>query len=301
MDANQLRQLSRQLVRQLGMLDNHCGQLAITPVQAHALIELWQAPCTVNQMAAKLRVDKSNASRALAVLFNKGMVESRVNPDDKRSQLSALTAHGKETLDALNSQLNHDVSQFLAQMDEDEINQLERSLSRYSKSIHAAEKQHGYTLRSLTALDNTAIATIIRKVSAEYGLTADKGYGVADPTLDDMSQVYAAADSAYWVIEKDQRILGGGGVAPLAGEEKVCELQKMYFLPQLRGKGLARALAVKALKFAREQGYRACYLETTAELGEAIALYESLGFVRINQALGNTGHDACEVRMLKTF
>ncbi|OAN19084.1 acetyltransferase [Photobacterium jeanii] len=167
--------------------------------------------------------------------------------------------------------------------------------------MHAAEKQHGYTLRSLTALDNTAIATIIRKVSAEYGLTADKGYGVADPTLDDMSQVYAAADSAYWVIEKDQRILGGGGVAPLAGEEKVCELQKMYFLPQLRGKGLARALAVKALKFAREQGYRACYLETTAELGEAIALYESLGFVRINQALGNTGHDACEVRMLKTF
>lgn len=49
------------------------------------------------------------------------------------------------------------------------------------------------TLRPLTAEDNPAIAAVIRQVSAEYGLTADKGYTVADPNLDELFQVYSQA------------------------------------------------------------------------------------------------------------
>lgn len=37
------------------------------------------------------------------------------------------------------------------------------------------------TVRRITTADNAAIARVIRQVSAEYGLTADKGYTVADP------------------------------------------------------------------------------------------------------------------------
>src|SRR5690606_33653737 len=106
---------------------------------------------------------------------------------------------------------------------------------------------------------------------------------------------------AYWVIEHRHRVLGGGGIARLAGENNISKLQKMYFLPELGVLGLARKLAVKALRFAREQGYSACYLETTANLVEAIALYESLGFEHTKAAMGNTGHDACEIRMVKWF
>lgn len=46
-------------------------------------------------------------------------------------------------------------------------------------------------LRKLTVADNPAIAHVIRQVSAEYGLTADKGYTVADPNLDELYQVYS--------------------------------------------------------------------------------------------------------------
>lgn len=68
--------------------------------------------------------------------------------------------------------------------------------------------------------------------------------------------------------------MGGGGCAPLSGEkEAICELQKMYFLPALRGRGVAWELAQRALTFAREQGFRQCHLETTATLDLAIALY----------------------------
>ncbi|CAI1152497.1 Predicted acetyltransferase [Serratia ficaria] len=121
-----------------------------------------------------------------------------------------------------------------------------------------------FLVRPITAEDNAAIANVIREVSAEHGLTADKGYTVSDPNLDALYQLYSLPRSAYWVIEVDGRIAGGGGVAPLqGGEDDVCELQKMYFLPILRGKGLAKRLALQALDFARQHGFRRCYLETT--------------------------------------
>ena len=158
------------------------------------------------------------------------------------------------------------------------------------------------TMRPLTARDNPAIARVIRAVSAEYGLTADKGYTVADPNLDTLYEVYNQPGHAYWVVEHEGDVVGGGGIAPLqCSEPDICELQKMYFLPQARGQGLAKKLALQAMAFAREQGFRRCYLETTASLTQAIALYERLGFEHIDEPLGCTGHVDCEVRMLKSL
>ena len=156
------------------------------------------------------------------------------------------------------------------------------------------------TLRRITVEDNAAIASVIRQVSAEYGLTADKGYTVADPNLDELFEVYSQPGAAYWVVELNGLIVGGGCVAPLScSEPGICELQKMYFLPAARGQGLAKKLAMMALEHAREQGFQHCYLETTAFLTEAIRLYERLGFAHIAEPLGCTGHVDCEVRMLK--
>jgi putative acetyltransferase len=157
-------------------------------------------------------------------------------------------------------------------------------------------------VRPISAADNPHIAQVIRTVSAEFGLTADKGYTVSDPNLDRLFELYSEANSAYWVIELDGHIVGGGGIAPLqCSAPDVCELQKMYFLPPLRGRGMAHRLALQALDFARERGFKRCYLETTASLTQAIRLYEKLGFQHIDGPMGCTGHVDCEVRMLKAL
>ena len=157
-------------------------------------------------------------------------------------------------------------------------------------------------VRPITAADNPHIAQVIRDVSAEFGLTADKGYTVSDPQLDRLFELYSAENSAYWIVEHKGKVMGGGGVAPLAcSAPDICELQKMYFLPELRGFGLARELALRAMDYARERGFKRCYLETTGNLTRAIKLYESLGFEHIDGALGCTGHVDCEVRMLKAL
>lgn len=155
-------------------------------------------------------------------------------------------------------------------------------------------------IRVIEEKDNAGIARIIREVSAEHGLTADKGFAVGDPILDTLYDVYHQPRSAYWVVEMDGEIVGGGGVAPLAGgDSNTCELQKMYLSSVLRGKGIAKKIVQQSLAFGKEQGYSRCYLETTDILKAAIGLYEKLGFEFIDEALGNTGHGDCEIRMLK--
>ncbi|MFN1516412.1 bifunctional helix-turn-helix transcriptional regulator/GNAT family N-acetyltransferase [Vibrio owensii] len=301
MNVRQLRHYSRQAVRLLGMLDKQCGDVALTPVQAHALGEIQLQPLTINQLAQQLNVDKSNASRTVTGLIKLGLVESIENPKDKRSQLVALTEQGQQALSQLDQQQNSFFEQLLTQLDDSEQEQLKLGLETYLKGLTKVCQAEEYVLRPLTKADNSQVADVIRKVSAEYGLTADKGYGVADPTLDDMYSVYDQQGAAYWVVEYQGEIVGGGGFAPLAGEPNVCELQKMYFLPQTRGHGLAKRIVALSLQLAKQFGYQQCYLETTECLREAVGLYEKLGFEHLDAPLGQTGHDACEVVMLKTL
>jgi len=94
--------------------------------------------------------------------------------------------------------------------------------------------------------------------------------------------------------------LGGGGVKPLKDfESEVCEIQKMYFSPKLRGKGYGRALFEKCMQTAKDLGYKQCYLESASQLKAAIHIYESYGFKHLEKELGNTGHYSCGVWMIK--
>lgn len=156
-------------------------------------------------------------------------------------------------------------------------------------------------IRPITPADNAAVAALIRAVSAEYELTPEKGYSVADATLDQLAEVYAPEGYIYLVIEMDGQLLGGCGIGALADSRDICELQKMYFLPKARGRGLASAIATLCMNFARDYGYQQIYLETTAILPEALRLYQRLGFTELPQHLGNTGHTVCEIPMLKSL
>ncbi|MEZ6973693.1 MULTISPECIES: GNAT family N-acetyltransferase [unclassified Aeromonas] len=300
MDPRPLRALSRDLVRELGMLSQQCGELALSPLEAHLLIELESGPATNQQLAERLRIDKSNASRPLARLAERELISWHPHPSDGRSKEARLTIAGQAQLLDLHQEMDSAMEETLAQLTLAEREQLWTGLRLYRSALSRARRQQGYRIRPIRAADNGQIAAVIRAVSAEYGLTADKGYGVADPNLDRLHETYQGAQSRYWVIEgPDGAILGGGGIAPLAGEEgQVCELQKMYFMPSLRGLGLGRRLVLQALDEARALGYQRCYLETTAVLREATALYVSLGFEHLPGPLGSTGHDACEICMV---
>jgi putative acetyltransferase len=154
-------------------------------------------------------------------------------------------------------------------------------------------------IRPATSGDSKALKEIIHRVMPEFG--ADKpGFAIHDPEVDDMYSAYNNSRSAYFVVELDGSVVGGCGIAPLAGaSEDVCELRKMYFLPHARGKGLGHKMLKICLDQAVSLGYKKCYLETLERMHQARALYEKFGFTSIPKPMGNTGHFGCDSWFIK--
>ena len=151
----------------------------------------------------------------------------------------------------------------------------------------------GFSIRPITTADDAAMAAIIRGVMPEFGATGD-GFAINDPEVDWMHRAYSQPRCAYFVVEREDRVVGGAGVAPLeGGDPGVCELRKMYFLPEARGIGAGAAMMARCLQAARELGFRQCYLETLTGMDSAMKLYERSGFRRISCSMGHTGHGGC--------
>lgn len=155
------------------------------------------------------------------------------------------------------------------------------------------------TLRPIEKKDNAAMAQIIRQVMTEFGCVGP-GYSIEDAEVDEMYQNYNRPGHIYLVIEKGGKIIGGGGIGTLVGQnESICELKKMYFYPEARGQGMGRKMVETLLEKAKNLGYQQCYLETVARMESANKLYEKTGFKKLTAPMGNTGHCSCDSHYLK--
>lgn len=151
-----------------------------------------------------------------------------------------------------------------------------------------------FLIRPIEPRDDAAIAAIIRAVMPEFG-AGGEGFAIHDAEVDAMCEAYREPRSIYFVVEIDGKVVGGGGVAPLDdGEPDVCELRKMYFMPEARGFGAGNAMIERCLDAARALGFGRCYLETLTGMDAAQALYRKHGFQPLGAPLGKTGHHGCD-------
>jgi putative acetyltransferase len=156
-----------------------------------------------------------------------------------------------------------------------------------------------YSIRKIKKEDNQAVAQLIRAVFDELNIPK-VGTAYEDPYLDLMFEEYNKPKSVYYVVEKDGKIIGSAGVAPLENEaETICELQKMYLLPETRGLGIGSKMMAMCLQSAKDFGFEKCYLETMPFMHDAQKLYKKVGFEYICSLMGSTGHISCPVWMLK--
>lgn len=157
-----------------------------------------------------------------------------------------------------------------------------------------------YIIRKIEEKDNRNIENIIRSCLIEFGANHE-GTAWEDHNLGRFSEIYNTDGNRYWVAENEVgKIVGGVGIGKLDGIKDVCELQKMYCLPETRGTGVSQKLMDTAIEYAKRY-YERCYLETLENMVAAQKFYEKYGFERIYEPLVKTEHFACDIRYIKNL
>jgi putative acetyltransferase len=289
-----LRQASRQVVRELGFLQNHFD--GASAAQCHALLELeHHGTLTSGDLAELLSVDKSTASRTASELVRRGWARVTDGGQDRRRKPLVLSARGKRKLESIHRTASGQVDGALRLLGPEERARVLEGMQLYAKALGRSRAQSELEVRPIERRDDPEVARLIRTVMPEFG-ACGPGFAIMDPEVDAMHAAYTAPGSAYWVVTRRGRVVGGGGYARLEGAQRsVCELRKMYFLHELRGLGVGARLLSSCLEHAARDGYELCYLETLEGMTRARRLYERFGFERLERPMGATGHYGCDV------
>src|SRR5665647_317772 len=91
-----------------------------------------------------------------------------------------------------------------------------------------------------------------------------------------LPEPYVPPRGGLWVAFADG--VGSGCAALREIDDDTAEVKRMYVDPEMRGKGIARALATHVIEHARTIGYKRLRLGTLRTMMPAQSLYESLGF-----------------------
>ncbi|MFK7931645.1 MAG: GNAT family N-acetyltransferase [Myxococcota bacterium] len=298
MDPNMLRGFradSRTMVRELGFLRDEWAPAGIAHAQVHLLLELSErGVMRPSELAERLLSDPAVISRGLKALSGKGLVEARPDPADGRQRQVMLTGAGRAVVQGVHADADSQVRHALQVLGEADQDVVLRGMHAYAKALHRSRIHRDFRIREIRPSDDPFVTSIIRAVMPAFGASGS-GFALHDAEVEAMCSAYAAPRCGYWVVLRGDTVLGGAGYAPLVdGPPGVCELRKMYFMPEIRGLGLGARLLRTVLTSARAEGFQSCYLETLERMTQARRLYEDFGFVQSQAPLGNTGHHGCD-------
>jgi putative acetyltransferase len=156
-------------------------------------------------------------------------------------------------------------------------------------------------IRPIERADVPALLEIIAESRREYGM-GDKGVALLEPADHALYDNYQRQRSLYFVAVLGGEVVGGAGVAPLAGPDPLtCELQRMYLRADARGRGIGDALLERCLAAARQFLYVRCYLETVTQMQAALEFYGRHGFRDLQAPLGRTGHEHNDRWLMRTL
>ena len=133
--------------------------------------------------------------------------------------------------------------------------------------------------------DNEDDVRRVRKLFEEYAasLGFDLGFQEFELELGSLPGDYGPPAGCILIAE-----LGADSGGKLAGcvalrrfDQGICEMKRLYVVPEFRGTGLGRKLAEGIIREAKRLGYDTMRLDTLKSMTEANALYATLGFQRI--------------------
>ena len=132
--------------------------------------------------------------------------------------------------------------------------------------IHAQTSEHYECIRTL----------FLRYAAS---LDFDLGFQHFEDELEALPGDYAPPGGCLILAEETGK--WAGCVALRSLEDDICEMKRLYVLPDFRGRGIGKILAQAVIHEARSRGYAKMRLDTVESMHAARTLYASLGFYPI--------------------
>jgi putative acetyltransferase len=96
---------------------------------------------------------------------------------------------------------------------------------------------------------------------------------------------YAQPSGAILLARVDGELAGCVAVRPIEGD--VCEMKRLYVKDKFRGLAIGKKLAQAIIEKAKQRNYKTMRLDTLERLETAMAIYQKLGFKRIEPYYAN--------------
>jgi DNA-binding MarR family transcriptional regulator len=133
-----IRAASRQMVRELGFLEQTLAATDYPPSAVHAILEIGaRGPMTSGRLADLLHLEKSSVSRMVRKLIECGEVREQPDAEDARIKPLSLTAKGQRTLATIEEFARRQVSSALERLTETERRTVHAGLAIYARALSA--------------------------------------------------------------------------------------------------------------------------------------------------------------------
>lgn len=282
---DELRVSARQIVRELGFMQNNLAGTELSPSGVHTLIELGRGT-VANASAVRdlLHLEKSSISRLLTKLEVDGLVQVNIDPNDKRARTIVLTQKGTILLGQIEDFAREQLHGALGQLSETDLRSVEIGLSNFATALSSRDKEPNICEVGLDIRQGYQ-SGLISDVTGLHACFYSKNYGfgsvferkVATELSEFIGRVDRPMNATISAYQSDQLL----GSVSLDGEDlgdEIAHLRWFVVSPYAQGLGIGKRLLERATDFVDEHGFRQTHLWTFQGLDAARHIYESSGF-----------------------
>ncbi len=271
--VEQVRRFNRVVTERIGVLEDGYLHRGRPLGESRLLWEIGESGADVRGLRRRLGLDSGYVSRMLRSLETQGLITVGASEADGRVRVARLTAKGRKEWRLLDRRSDDLAANLLASLTDGQQERLVAAMAEVERLLTASAIE----LRIVDAAGPDA-SYCLSAYFAELDRRMDTGFDpdVALPaTAPEMSPPVGLFLVAYLY---DQPV-GCGGLK-LHGSDPA-EIKRMWVSPGARGLGLGRRLLGELERQAHHLGASAIHLDTNEFLAEAIAMYESTGYVRV--------------------
>jgi putative acetyltransferase len=257
--VNLLRMNARSVVRELGLLNDDYFEIGVTLAERHLLIELSSCHYpTVGEIAERLLLDKSTASRLIAKAVKKGYVEYSSDENDKRKRFLQLTSKGIKIRNAVEPIAFSQTRDALLTLSTEEVEMVYRGMALYGKGLKISRLKNKVIFEKITQKEHATVAHML--AVSNYNQFED----------------YEKVNAAYFVMKMDSKIIAGVGIS---SEDLIsCSLEKIFMHSNMAHKGFETILIDHAIQEANKMNYKKCTIDISKETLIETDFFLKLGF-----------------------